>query len=72
MDTSGFFFYSAKQMTVLCEENFHPNQPTFCRLKDGRVVEYTEWCETSTPDGKWDDYIFLGEGDFTEDSPCTK
>ena len=76
MNRKGFFFYSAKQKNVIDRGDFsyphHQNNPTFCKLDDGRIVEYTEWCDTDTPFGEWDDYVFLGEGEYTEETPKTK
>lgn len=37
---------------------------TFAKLKNGRIVEYTEMCREERPSGNVDDYILLGKGDF--------
>ena len=31
---------------------------------DGKIVQYTEAKETLAQSGSWDDYVYLGEGEF--------
>ncbi len=45
-------------------------EKTFGELKDGRIVEYTEAILSGkNPDSRWDDYVFLGEGDYHHSEP---
>lgn len=59
------FWYSAKQAQADRERRyrFSPYYNTFCRI-DGKVLLYTECGRKDTPCGSWDDYIYLGVGEF--------
>ena len=42
MDREGYFFYSAKQEAISLKMIYErPHHPTFCKLDDGQVVQYT-------------------------------
>jgi len=58
----GYFWYCRSQL----KNRQDCDQPrTFCRLDDGRVVEYTEMSyRDRCPSGKWSDYEFLGHGRY--------
>ena len=67
MDKTGHFFYSEKQMKAKYDMAFFYGKvykPNLCKLKDGIIREYTEWGNKDTPYSKWDDIIYLGEGEY--------
>ena len=59
-----WFFYSQQHRNLLRRIAEHSSSRSYCKLVDGRVLEYT--CTTTV--GKqhdldnFTDYIFLGEG----------
>jgi len=63
-------YYSKKQDDVYlssCSSHDLFSFYAYAKLTDGRIVRYTEMCD-GEPSGKWDDYIFLGEGDWYRSS----
>lgn len=75
----GRFYYSEKQKATALEtaETLSipfrygamavrkPKRRNFCKLKDGRVVEYTEWISKRSGTCNWDDAVFLGYGEYS-------
>ena len=64
MAIEGYFFYSEKQKKEQC--GAEDNKENYCKLKNsGEIVEYTEMrTSTNKPFGDWDDYIYLGWGEY--------
>jgi len=68
MSNTGHFWYSAKQRAHLdSQAAIRANGCAwtwFAKLKDGRVVEYTEWTSGPTSESVWPDKKYLGEGEY--------
>ena len=64
---SNYFFFSEKQKDVLRYQDHMEGcrfRSNYCKLNSGEVKEYTEWTHSPEPFGNWDDYIYLGEGEY--------
>jgi len=56
----GHFWYSEKQAeTIQHMGHYHTN---YCQLDNGKIVVYTEMANDNHPNGKWEDYKYLGHG----------
>jgi hypothetical protein len=60
-----YFFFSRKQLAYRARGAISSGSPlkrTFCQLKDGSVLEYTERGSSKTPKCRYNDIKFLGNG----------
>lgn len=74
MKLKGRFYYSEKQKerklnsewmeVTLSGVRLEPKFRNFCRLKNGRVVEYTEMISSKKGIPIFDDAVFLGYGEY--------
>lgn len=57
----GYFWYSEKQAQLIWKLQGHKN---YCQLDNGEIKHYTEMNDNDKPGGRWDDYVFLGHGEY--------
>jgi len=57
-----YVFYSNKQIEGIAEINNYNYNTAI--LEDSSIVVYTELTRTNKPSGTWDDYVYLGRGEW--------
>ncbi len=64
MNNKGYFWYSKEQRKTIDLLNIAHPITNYCQLDNGKIKEYTEWTLDNKPSGKWEDYVFLGHGEY--------
>jgi hypothetical protein len=64
VDDGYYYYFSAKQKKLRSVIDKHP---TFFARIGGKVVECTERNTEKRPAGAFDDYIYLGQGEYIGD-----
>lgn len=59
------YWYSEKQREARCRFSELQGRHRNYAMIDGKEVEYTEATQKKRPFGKWDDYKYLGYGEYS-------
>lgn len=68
MKITGHFWYSKEKVRAK-KESGRNHLLTFC-IVDGKTSEYNELTDKKEPFGSWDDYAYIGYGEYSHSVPA--